>query len=193
MKFIVLSILIVIPSLALSSSKGFPALIVPTIEECKTKLCRHDVSIKMTQKDHTTFERTYKLLPPVVQEKYISIYAGETIYLEAVEIEGDQLSFKHVNENLNPDKTIVLNLAQEEVKPDTSKVGALFIATNPFNRDIRYNMGVHPLDHDGLFPTSSCPVRAGKKMFESWKYPIVLLAIKNVRFLEEGESRACIK
>ena len=52
-------------------------------------------------------------------------------------------------------------------------------------------MGMMPLDTDGLYKTSSCPVIAGGGAFEMWPYPIFQLVLGNARLLDAKAPMAC--
>ncbi len=79
------------------------------VEYCKTHECRKNTHFKLKKKDGSYFEYTSEIDPPVVQPKFISIYPGETLFIEA-DIEGDLLiNLKHVKTVERPEKTMKLS------------------------------------------------------------------------------------
>ncbi len=160
------------------------------VEYCKENSCREKTNIVLKQKDGGVYDKTFYILPAVVQPSFISIYSGETLYIEADETDEAPLNFIHVKENTKPKKTIILKFDQESIS-DGSGLDMMFVAYNPFSKPLRYDMRMMPLDEEGLFETSSCPVIAEGSAYEHWPYPIFQLLISNLRFLEEGESLDC--
>ncbi len=158
-------------------------------EFCKSNSCRQDLTISLKQKDGTKFENTFKLLPPAVQPSFISIYAGETIYIEAVEEKEAPTGLVQVKSMKNPDKTIMFKFEQQNDISDGKSM--LLTVKNPFSKPIRYNIGMMPLDQENLIKTSSCPVIAKGSVFEIWPFPIFQIVVSNIHFQKENDDGAC--
>lgn len=159
------------------------------IEYCKTVMCRKNLTIKLKQADGKYYERSFDLLPPAVQGSEISIFAGETIFIEA-DVDGDHpVNFKQVLENKNPEKTIVFHLVQSTDIGDGT--GMMLTVNNPFSRPLHYKMGMMPLGEENLYKTSSCPVVARGAAYEQWPHPIFQIAVGGFYFLKEGEELVC--
>ncbi len=159
------------------------------IDYCNEAPCRRNVIIHLMQKDGTIFEYESKLDPPVIQPSFISIYAGETIFIEADEGEHSPINLIHVSENTKPEKTIVYKFEQ---RADMGNGYDMVLTVhNPFSKPLRYNMGIMPLESDRLYKTSSCPVMAKGDCFEHWPFPIFQIAVANMRFLEKGDDFSC--
>ncbi len=155
---------------------------------CEVAPCRERLRVRLRQAGSGYFDRTYRRLPPVVQPAFVSIYAGETLYIEAEEGEKGPVNLLHVEENRNPDRTIEIEFEQDGESGDG--LGMLLVVRNPFARPLRYNLSMMPLDREEMYATSSCPVVPGGTTFESWPFPIFVIAMANLRFLgPEGPFR----
>jgi hypothetical protein len=163
-----------------------------TLEEyCQTAPCRKNHSFKLKLEDGTFYEHTSELDPPVVQPAFILIFPGEELFIEATEGKEAPQDFKHVPENIHPERTLVFKFTQS----DDEKAGAgMFLSVdNPFSRPLRYHLAITPLGKQGLFKTSSCPVLPQKGSFEHWPYPLFQLAVADMRFLNKGDDMSCRK
>lgn len=158
-------------------------------EFCKSNPCRNNLNINLKQKDGSIYARTLKLLPPAIQSSFISIYAGETIYIEAKEGKEAPIDLVQVKKNQNPERTIVFKLEQQKEVSDGKSM--LLTVKNPFSKAIRYNMGIMPLDQEKLLKTSSCPVKAKLSMFEIWPFPIFQVVVANMHFQKEEDDSSC--
>lgn len=156
------------------------------IEMCQKVDCLHDVRIKLKREDGSIYDQTFSSMP-VVQSDAVSVYAGNVVHFEA-DVRGNNLvNLKLVSSIKNRDKTISAMLNQNEE-------GATVLAIrNPFDRDIRIQMGIMPLDQESLLRTSSCPVTAKGGSYEMWPYPVFQVWLGELRLLNEGESRACVE
>lgn len=153
---------------------------------CEQTPCRKNIEIKMKQRNGEIFDRSFDLLPPVVQQSLLSVYAGETIYLEAEETEKAPINFVHVDSIIKPERTIVFTLEQDPKLQ--GGVGTVLKVKNPFSRAFRYHLGVMPLELEEVLKTSSCPVVAGGYGYESWPYPVFQAVITDISFLGKNTS-----
>lgn len=158
-------------------------------EFCKSNPCRKDLTIILKQRDGTEFKNTFDLLPPVIQPSFISIYAGETIYIEALEGNEAPTDFVQVKKVMKPEKTITMKFQQQ--KDIGNGKSMLLTVENPFSKAIRYSMGIMPLDQERLLKTSSCPVIAKGSVFEIWPFPIFQIVVANIHFQKESDDGAC--
>ncbi|WP_446010814.1 hypothetical protein [Candidatus Electrothrix sp.] len=161
-----------------------------TLEEyCQTAPCRKNHSFKLKLEDGTYFEHSSELDPPAVQPAFILIFPGEELFIEATEGKDAPQDFKHVPENIHPEKTLVFKFTQS----DDEKAGAgMFLNVhNPFSRDLRYHLAITPLGKEGLYKTSSCPVPAQMQAFEHWPYPVFQVAVADMHFLKKGDDMSC--
>lgn len=159
------------------------------IEYCKTAMCRKNLTVYLNQAYGKYFEKTFKLLPPAVQDSAINIYAGEIIYIEA-DVNGDHpVNFKQVLNNSNPENTIIFHLEQARYIDDG--LGMMLTVNNPFSRPLHYKLEMMPLDKERLYKTSSCPVIAGGMVYEHWPHPIFQIVVTGLYFLKEDEELIC--
>lgn len=151
---------------------------------CKKVGCAFDVHVVLKQKDGSTYDKSFPVLP-VVQPIGVSVYAGQTVLFEA-DVRGGQLvDLKLVRAVERPEKTLSASLKQE---PDGSM---MLILRNPFKKNLKIAMGIMPLEHPSLLKTSSCPVLARKVGVELWPYPIFQVWLGNMRLLNDSASTAC--
>ncbi len=155
---------------------------------CEFGDCRRSLRVRLKQAGQGYFDRTYWNLPPAVQPTFISIYAGETLYIEAQEGAERPEKLRHVKEKRHPERTIEIELTQE---PEISDgLGMILEVRNPFSRPLRYNLSIMPLDREEMYRTTSCPLTPGGFGMEIWPFPIFVIAIANMRFLgPEGPFR----
>lgn len=165
--------------------------VLPFKEFCNSEPCRKNVTIRLKQENGSIYENTFELLPPVIQPRFISIYAGETIYIEADDGGSKPINLVHVKALKEPDKTIIFKFEQIEAKSGDTQM--MFTTKHPFSKRLRFNMGIMPLSKENLLKTSSCPVRPKRQSIELWPYPIFQVALANLRFLEEDASHVCEK
>jgi hypothetical protein len=64
---------------------------------------------------------------------------------------------------------------------------------NPFNRPLKFNMGIMPMGSDDLYKTSSCPIIAGGGSYEMWPYPIFQVVLGDGRLMNPDDSTACVE
>ncbi len=154
---------------------------------CAETKCQRNLRVILKQKDGKIYDKTFAVFPPTVQDFGIAVVAGQNIYVEA-EIEGDRLTnYRVVEQIVNPKTTITAKFEQME------DGGMMLTLHNPFNKTLKFNMGIMPLDAEDLYKTSSCPVIAGGNSFEMWPYPIFQLVLSNGRLMEPSNSVACVE
>lgn len=176
---------------AIASHAGEPAASMsPTQEDierqmCEHTVCQHNLHVVLKQKDGKTYDQTFGAFPGIVQEMGITVVAGQTVHVEA-DVSCDRLvNLKAVDVVVHPDRTITAALIQD-------KAGGMMLSlANPFSRPLKFDMGMMPLDTDGLYRTSSCPVIAGGGSYEMWPYPIFQLVLGNARLLDANAPIAC--
>lgn len=160
------------------------------IEYCKTAACRQNTHFRVKLEDASYYEYNGELDPPVIQSGLITLYPGESIHVEA-EIAGDALvNLNLVQEIANPDRTITFKFWQE---PSTSKgTGMMLSVHNPFDRYLRYELGIMKFDSTEVQYSSSCPVLPGRFAYEHWPYPLFQLAMTNLRLVDiDNEQISC--
>lgn len=152
---------------------------------CTKTKCQRNLRVTLRQKDGKSYDQTFKVFPGIVQGIGLTIVAGQTIYVEA-EVSGRRLiNFTAVDTIKKPEKTITAKLEQMD------HGGMMLQVTNPFQKSLKFNMGVMPLNSNALHKTSSCPIIPGGSAYEMWPYPIFQLVLSNAHLLEPQDEIAC--
>lgn len=99
---------------------------------------------------------------------------------------GAKLTLRPVARPEKPDATLELKFEQLPGKPDM-----MLTVSNPLPVAVRFRMGFMRPDSDRLLRTSSCPVLAGKKLFEHWPHAIYQLVLADAQVLAGGEDVSC--
>lgn len=176
-------------SLPLQAQEPTPAQKQAELEQrmCAETECQRGLRIILKQKDGKTYDQTFAVFPAIVQGIGVTVAAGQTIHVEAG-IDGDRLvDYRAVERVTNPKATITATFEQME------DGGMMLSLHNPFDKALKFNMGIMPLDAEDLYKTSSCPVVAGGSSYELWPYPIFQLVLGNGRLLEPGNTVACVE
>ncbi len=155
-------------------------------EMCKHTLCQHDVRVTLKTKDGGTFDKTFDVLPGTVQPFGLAIIAGQSVNLEA-DVTGDTVSdFRVVDTVTHPSRTFTAQLEQ------TAKGTMMLSLSNPFDRPLKFNMAIMPLDGTKLLATSSCPVKAGGHSYEMWPGALFQVVLTKPRFVgTTGKALNC--
>ena len=156
---------------------------------CETVLCRKPGVVRLTLDNGKAFETRFDLPRPIVQNEWISVFPGETIYVEA-EASGNRLvNLRAVEAIEHPEKTLTFQFSQKPGPPSMM----MLVVTNPFKQTMKYHASMMLPTSDKLAKTSSCPVGGGGRMaFESWPSAIIQLVLFDFRLLGEGtQQTAC--
>lgn len=167
------------------------ALPVPTFadgldEVCKQQLCRAPFSLTLQKQDGTQFNNTFDRALPIITGRWITLFPGETLYIEADPTDPELKNFRAVEKNVHPDKTLVFRFEQMEGKADM-----MLKVHNPFDRNLKYHVVMMTPDSDRLLKTSSCPVMPKKDVFESWPHAIFQLLFFEFKLLAEDAEKKC--
>lgn len=139
---------------------------LPLAELCKQVFCRATAVRLRVDAEHVFEQPAGAALPVLLPNGWVSVYPGETIYLE-VQLQDGKLSLLRAVPKLEkPETTLVLKFEQQAEKTDM-----MLTVTNPLLVDVRFSMGFMGLGSDKIHATSSCPVYAGKALFEGWPHP----------------------
>jgi len=161
-------------------------------KEIKNKICpkgdcRGETRVFLKVKDGPDYEKVFPYLPPVVQNTMVTVYAGETVYVEA-EFKNDKLIFLAAAKKMKkPESTISFVFAQNPKIGDGTNM--VLTVHNPFPKILKYDLKMMTLDGK-ISKTSSCPVMAGKDSYEHWPHPIFQLIFRNFRFVDENSKEA---
>lgn len=151
---------------------------------CHQVQCQYQLKVTLKNKDGSIFDKTYDFMP-IVQPTGVFVLAGHSVNFEA-DIDNNQLTnFKLVNEIKHPEKTITAKLMQLDD-------GSMMLRIkNPFDKILKFNMGIMPLDKEELYPTSSCPVIAHGGSYEMWPYPIFQVWLGGAQLMDKKDKMTC--
>ena len=136
---------------------------------------REAFTLKLPVDGKQYYEQNVENSPYFVKEKVLQIYPSEKLFVE-VEIEKEEIiSMKVVKENLNPEKTIEIELTQT-VEGKKSKFMMLKIL-NPFEKDLEYKAMMFIVGHNKWINTNVFPVKAKLSSFEIWNDVIITLVL----------------
>ena len=162
-----------------------------TLEElCETAPCRKNLRVDLLKSDGTRFTKTYPMMAPAVQHRLITIFAGETVLVEATVSKERPVDFKFVEKVTHPERTFSFNLKQVE---EDGKDFMMLTSKNPFGHDIRLHLSMMLLSGDQIVKTSSCPVSAGLQTFEIWPDALFQILVHDIVFLEASDDHSCIE
>jgi hypothetical protein len=132
-----------------------------------------NLTLKIDEKK--SFQTTISKSPYVVDNKgnypgmYLTIYPGETLFVEADVVNDSIVKLTVVKEVKNKDKTITLKFEQTAKKENSQVHEMMMLAiTNPFNKKLVYKANIYLPLKDKIVPTSIIPVMAKLKNFEVW-------------------------
>ncbi|GGI56056.1 hypothetical protein [Winogradskyella haliclonae] len=113
--------------------------------------------------------------PYFVKEKILQIYPSEKLYIET-EIKSDSIfSMKTVNENLNPEKTIIIKFNQNT--KGRLHDGMMLSVKNPFNKTLKYEALMYLNGGTEWIPTSIIPIRPNLENYELWNDIILSIVL----------------
>ena len=150
---------------------------------CIDNPCRKNIHISF-RTDGNPVNETIPLYWPRVFNDVISVLPGESFFVEAELINGKLTNLREVQENKNPEKTIVIEMSQME-----GSIDMMLSLSNPFEGvALKFNMDM--IDFRGEpHQTSSCPVMPKASIFEAWPHPIPELIIKNPKVIPMSEMQ----
>lgn len=123
-------------------------------------------TVTLKKRDGSTYTHTFEPPMPVIHKGVITVFAGQTLNVEAVPGPGGRLGrFNLVRKVVHPARTLVLQLEQ-------SGRGMMLTVHNPFDRPLRYEAGIRRLDDSGFTPSDVCPVMAKLGGIEAWPEPL---------------------
>lgn len=156
-------------------------------ELCQQILCRDPRPVRLTLEDGNAFETQLKLPLPIVQNEWISILPGESLFVEG-DVEGDRLiNLRAVRENKVPEKTVQLRFWQEMT---SGKPAMFLLLKQPFAKWLKYHAVMMLPNSEQMYKTSSCPI-SNVPAYEMWPHPIFQLILFDLRFVEQGKDTKC--
>jgi len=153
-------------------------------EYCLDNPCRKNKHVNF-RTANGDFDQVLEVYWPAAQGDRISILPGDELFIEADEVDGKLINFRQVDAIVNQNVTLTFSLSQM-----STGLGMMLSVSNPFAKNIKYHLNI--IDFSGRpHQTSSCPVRAGLSVFESWGHPIPELILSDMHFVEQ-DAASCI-
>ncbi len=113
--------------------------------------------------------------PYFVKEQILQIYPSEKIFIET-EIKSDSIySMSVVKENLNPEKTIIVEFNQNV--NGRMHDGMMLSVKNPFDKTLKYEALMYINGGTEWIPTSIIPIRPNLVNYELWNDVILSLVL----------------
>ena len=153
-------------------------------ELCETILCRETLSVRLMLKDGKPFEMKFDIPVPIVQNNWVSVFPGDTLFIEADVQDNRLVNLRAVSQNKNPEKTLELRFWQE-----AGKLNMFLFVKNPFPKLVKYHAVMMLPAGDQMYKTSSCPVLSqGRGAYELWPHPIFQLTLFDLRLVDEQKD-----
>jgi hypothetical protein len=136
--------------------------------------------LKLPVNGEQFYEQKVKSTPYFVKDRVLQIYPGEKLFIEVETDQKEITSMKVVKENLNPEKTIVIEFTQT-VKDKKSEMMTLKVV-NPFNKDLEYKAMMYLVGHDKWKSTNVLTVKSKLTGYEMWADVIITLVLSDWKF-----------
>lgn len=165
---------------------------------CTSNPCRGQTIVDLVTDDGTPLRVELPMAPPIVQPGFVTIYAGESIILEA-DVEGDRLvNLRAVPQLVHPDRSIQLRFHQDTTMRHGTDM--VLLVQNGFSQRLKYRLGMllpsDPEPPPGQPPpirrTTSCPVLPGQAAYEHWPHAIFLLVATEFHLVDGDDPTAAI-
>jgi hypothetical protein len=141
------------------------------------KTNREEFTLKLPVDGEQFYEQKVENSPYFVKDNVLQIYPGEKLFIE-VELKKKEItSMKVVKENLNPEKTIEIELTQNT--KDRKSESMMLKIINPFKKDLEYTAMMFIVGHDKWINTNVLPVRAKLTSYETWTDVIITLVLSD--------------
>lgn len=142
-------------------------------EKAKRSAYRLEIAATETHQ----YEMDVKESPYFVKEKILQIYCGEKIFIEC---ETDALTIskmKVVENNVNPEKTIVIDFSQSA--ENRKDIRTDLYVKNPFSKKLIYDALMFTPISQKWKSTSIIPIDPKLENFEMWPHSIITLVLEN--------------
>lgn len=146
-------------------------------------------TVNLTMRDGSVYKRTFDPPIPIIQRGVVTVFAGQTVNVEAVANKNGKLVKLHlVSEVTHPQHTMTFKLSQ------TSSGGGpsmMLIVHNPFDRLLEYKADIQPLADRNFHHTSICPVYSGIDGIVYWPDPIFQVRLSGFRLASGKTGVVC--
>lgn len=101
-----------------------------------------------------------------IAENVLQVYLSEKVFMEAEVSKFGIRALKTVKENLNPDRTIVIEFYQ--TAKGNRHLSSNLKISNPFDKNLKYKAKVVPMNSDKMFAKEVKPLPAKANNVEVW-------------------------
>ena len=136
---------------------------------------REEFTLKLPVDGEQFYEQKVEKSPYFVKENVLQLYSGEKLFIEVEIKKKEIISMKVVKENLNPEKTIEIELSQN-VK-DRKNVSMMLKIVNPFKKDLEYKAMMFIVGHNQWINTNVLSVKSKLTGYETWSDVIITLVL----------------
>ena len=141
------------------------------------KTNREEFTLKLPVDGEQFYEQKVENSPYFVKENTLQIYPGEKLFIEVEVNKKEIISMKVVKENLNPNKTIEVELTQNT--KDRKNESMMLKIVNPFKKDLEYKAMMFIVGHDKWINTNVLPVMSKLTGYETWTDVIITLVLSD--------------
>jgi hypothetical protein len=138
---------------------------------------RSAFTLKLPVDGKQFYEQEVQESPYFVKDNVLQMYTGEKLFIEVETLDNKITAMKVVNKNVNPKKTIEIELKQE-VKNKANESIMLKIK-NPFKKELNYKAMMFIVGQNKWIPTSVLPIASELTGFELWKDIIITMVLKD--------------
>ncbi len=160
-------------------------------EICAKVSCRPETEVTLMV-DAERFFQTTVISSPYVYDGVVQILPGEKLYFEADhQADGSLANLRHVEQPVNLERTFEASFFQDTEGREHR--GMILRIKSPMDGIVRYKAGINLAGRDGVFKTSTCPLRQGVPVMEMWQDLILFAVLTEFRIVdpESGEASVC--
>ena len=137
---------------------------------------RSSFLLRLNVDEESYWEWTVPQTPYVFNETSIQFYPGETLYVEAELVDDIIVKLNVVKENVNIDRTIILEFYQvTNAENERIHNYMMLVITNPFDRNLEYVINIHLVLQNRWVVARTFPVRANLMSYQS--FPDIISAV----------------
>jgi hypothetical protein len=136
---------------------------------------RSAFTLKLPVDGKQFYEQEVQESPYFVKEKVLQIYTGEKLFIEVETLGNKITAMKVVKNNVNPTKTIEIELKQE-VK-DRASESLMLKIKNPLKKTLKYKAMMFIVGQDKWIPTNVLPIASELSSFELWNDIIITMVL----------------
>lgn len=150
---------------------------------------RKPFTVKLMRENTSEFERYFAPPVPVIQHAAITLFAGQTLHIEARPgTDGRLAHLRLVSRVTHPGST--LTLALEQVITGQGQNYMKLDVHNPFPEVLAYKAAINPLRLDGFRSAGPCSAGAAKTSHATWPEPLFKVRLTDLRLVDPRRKKA---